>query len=305
MNGDLIRWTETFLVARTVEMIIEGNSTERHPVEVGVPQGSAVSPIIFAIYTSGLNKWVEQYVSEAEVLSCVDDLGWVATGSDVNHVVSILRRCTAKSIEWASRRGLQFDTAKMKAALFTCRLGHREHLWPTLTAKIRVGSRVIRFNSQVTRWLGVWIHTHLTLQEQQNRCRKEARGAEARLRTMTTTYGIVPESVRAVQVACVLAVALSGSELWWDRKEAGRWDDFQLHLNRQARSILGVLPTTPRGAIMRELGLTPLPVIVDSRQQLFVARLADACSCKLKELHRNPSSSAPICGVVKEEHDHG
>jgi len=134
---------------------------------------------------------------------------------------------------------------------------------------------------------------------------KKARAAEARLRTLTTTYAIVPESVRAVQVVCVSAVALYGTELWWDPKEAGRRDDLQLLLNRQARSILGALPTTPRGALMRESGLTPTPVVLDSRQQRLAARVADTCSGKLKELHRNPSSGAPICRVVKEEHENG
>jgi len=63
MDGDLIRWMESFLSERTVEMVIEGNAMERHPVESGVPQGSPVSPILFVIYTSGLIKWVEEYVS--------------------------------------------------------------------------------------------------------------------------------------------------------------------------------------------------------------------------------------------------
>jgi len=49
MDGDLIRWTESFLSERTVEMIIEGNAFEIHPVEAGVPQGSPVSPILFPI----------------------------------------------------------------------------------------------------------------------------------------------------------------------------------------------------------------------------------------------------------------
>jgi len=102
IDRDHIRWTESFLSESTVEMVIEGNAMERHPLEAGVPQGSPVSPILCGIYTSGLNKWVEEYVSEAEGLSYVDDLGWVATRSDVNHVVSILERCAAKSIEWAS-----------------------------------------------------------------------------------------------------------------------------------------------------------------------------------------------------------
>jgi len=88
-------------------------------VEASVPQGSPVSLILFAIYTSGLIDWVEEYLSEAEGLSCVDDLGWVVTGSNVNHVNSIVERCAAYSIEWVSRRGLKFDTAKMEAALFT------------------------------------------------------------------------------------------------------------------------------------------------------------------------------------------
>jgi len=79
MDGDLIRWMESFLSERMVEMIIEGNAMERHPVEAAVPQGSPVSPILFAIYTSGLIKWVEEYVSAAEGLSFVHDLGWVAT----------------------------------------------------------------------------------------------------------------------------------------------------------------------------------------------------------------------------------
>ena len=90
MDADLIQWTESFVLERTVEMVIEDNAIERHPVEAGVPQGSPVSPILFAIYTSGLIKSVEEYVSEAEGLSFVDDLGWMVTGSDVNYVVPIL-----------------------------------------------------------------------------------------------------------------------------------------------------------------------------------------------------------------------
>jgi len=213
MDGDLIRWTENFLSERTVEMVIQGNAMERHPVEAGVPEGSPVPPILFAIYISGLIKWVEEY-SSAKGLSFVDDHGWVAIGSDVNQVVTILERCAAKSIEWASRRGLQFDTTKTKAVQFTSRRGHKKHLRPKLTAKIRVGDGFIWFNSQATRWLGVWMDAHLTLKEHHNRCIKKARAAEATLHTLTKTYGVVPESVRAVQVACVQAVALYGSELW-------------------------------------------------------------------------------------------
>jgi len=86
-----------------------------------------VSPILVAIYTSGLIKWDAGYVPEAEGLSFVDDLGWVATRSDVNHVVSIRDILAAKSIELLSRRVLQCNIANTEAALFTHRRGHRKY----------------------------------------------------------------------------------------------------------------------------------------------------------------------------------
>jgi len=116
MDGNHTRRMESFLLSGTVEMIIEGNPMERHPVEAGVPQGSPVSPILCAINTSGLIKWFKEYVSKAGGLFCFNNLGSVATGSDVNQVFTILERCAAKSIEGASGRGQQLDTAKTEAA---------------------------------------------------------------------------------------------------------------------------------------------------------------------------------------------
>jgi hypothetical protein len=73
-------------------MIIEDNNMERYPVEVGVPQASPVSPILCVIFTSGQIKWVEESVSRAKGLFFVHNLGWVATVSNVNHVIKILER---------------------------------------------------------------------------------------------------------------------------------------------------------------------------------------------------------------------
>jgi hypothetical protein len=208
---------------------------------------------------------VEERV-QAEGLSFVDELGWVATVKDVNQVVENLEASAAESIEWASRRDLQFDTAKTEAALFICRRGHQKHLWPKRTAKIKVGDSFVRFNKEATRWLGVSMDAHLTFKEHHNICIKKDSAAEARLHVLTKMHGIIPARVRAVQIACVQAVTLYGSQLWWDQREIGRREDLQLLLNRQARSTLGALPMTPMGALMRESGLTPAPVALDARQ---------------------------------------
>jgi hypothetical protein len=295
-DGDLIRWTASFLTDRTVEMVIEGNVMQRQPVEAGIPQGSPASPILFAIYTLGRMKWVEERVSGVEGLTFVDDVGWVATGGVVNEVIMKLDACARASNDWANTRGLAFNTATTEAALFTRRRGHWRHLRPKLTAKITVGDGFVKFYKEATRWLGVWMDANLTFKEHHNRYMKKARAAEARLQSFTKTYGIVPACVRAVQVASVQAVALYGSELWWDPKEVGRRGGLQRLLNCQARSILGTLPTTSKSVQMRESGLTLAPVALDTRQQRFAARLASACEgSTLKELYNHPTSGTPIC----------
>jgi len=47
---------------------------ERTEVNTGIPQGSPVSPILFAIYLSGLLGYVKDKVPGIKALSFVDDV---------------------------------------------------------------------------------------------------------------------------------------------------------------------------------------------------------------------------------------
>lgn len=50
MDGDLVRWTGSFMSDRNVSLVVDNHSCEAVEVETGVPQGSSVSPILFAVY---------------------------------------------------------------------------------------------------------------------------------------------------------------------------------------------------------------------------------------------------------------
>jgi len=168
MDGDLMRRMARCLTDQTVEMVIEANVMERHSVEAGMAQGLPVSVILFAIYTSGLIRWVEETMWGAEGLCFVDDIGMVATGNDFNQVVKNLVAWARASIDCGKRRELEFDTAKTNAALFTHRRGHKKHLTPKLTAKTRVENGFVRFTKKETRWLGVWMETQPTFKNHHN-----------------------------------------------------------------------------------------------------------------------------------------
>jgi hypothetical protein len=81
---------------------------------------------------------------------------------------------------------------------------------------------------------------HLTLKEHYNRCRKKARAAAARLRSLTRPYGVVPPCVTAVQIASIPPIALHGSDLWSDPCSSPFTEAVPL---RRDRSIRGVPPS--------------------------------------------------------------
>jgi hypothetical protein len=110
IDRDLIQSAVSFLSNQTIEMIIEGNVMQRCPVEAEIPQGSPVFPILFAMYTSGLIKLVDNRVSGIDGLPSVDDVGWIATGSDISQVVKKHESWARESIDQEERWQLKFDT---------------------------------------------------------------------------------------------------------------------------------------------------------------------------------------------------
>ena len=47
IDGDVIRWTKSFLTDRKVQLVIDGHDNKERDIEMGIPQGSPVSPILF------------------------------------------------------------------------------------------------------------------------------------------------------------------------------------------------------------------------------------------------------------------
>jgi len=73
---------------------------------MGLPQGSAVSTILFAIYTVEAHEFVESRVLEARALSFVDDVTWPVVGEEVGLLVRTLEPCE----RWAKDNAAEFET---------------------------------------------------------------------------------------------------------------------------------------------------------------------------------------------------
>ena len=271
LDGDLIRWVQSFLTDRHVQLNIDNTQCPVHSVNSGVPQGSPVSPILFLIYLSGVFDVIERSVPGVRPISFADDMGLLAPGRSVEDVCRKLQEAARIAIEWGQSNLVQFEAEKTEAVLFTRKRG-RDLRDQTERAQIVVGNHRVSFNHEATRWLGIWLDAGLTLKAHYQTCLRKARNAEARVRSLCQAQGLAPGLVRRIQVAAVQSVALYGAELWW-RGQKDRLEGMQRMINRQARSITGMLRTTPTGPLVRESGLAPAGVVLEARQLGYTTRL--------------------------------
>jgi ribonuclease HI len=271
LDGDLIRWVQSFLTDRQVQLSIDNTQCPAHTINSGVPQGSPASPILFIIYLSGVFDIIERAVPEVQALSFADDVGLLAPGYSVQETCIKLQEAAKVAIEWGRSNEVQFEAEKTEAVLFTRKRG-RELQDQTRRARIMVEGHQVQFNHEATRWLGIWLDAGLTLKTHYQTRLRKARNAEAQVKSLCRAHGLAPGLVRRVQLAVVQSAALYGAELWW-RGQKDRLAGIQLMINRQSRAITGMLKTTPIGPLVREAGLSPAEALLEDRQLGYTTRL--------------------------------
>ena len=88
-------------------------------VTTGLPQGSSVSPVLFALYIAEIHQAVESQMEDCRGISFVDDITWVVEGTDLNDVIAKIEGCARASLEWAEDNAVRFETSKAEAILFS------------------------------------------------------------------------------------------------------------------------------------------------------------------------------------------
>jgi hypothetical protein len=102
-----------------------------------------------------------------------------------------MEKCALLSQQWAQNNAVVFDIDKTEVIL----LSRRTRLNRALNTGIQVAPGVIKsFNRHATRWLGIWLDSHLTLQDHHNKMMSKAYRAEARVRSLRAKFGPHPRT---------------------------------------------------------------------------------------------------------------
>ena len=157
VSGSLLNWFRSYLSNRSQRVVLDGYTSEVHPVTSGVPQGSILGPLLFSIYVNSLTKIT--LCQDFTMIMYADDIVLykpITSSCDVGALQSDIN----KVAEWINNAGLCLNANKSKVVVFS-----RKNMRPAVV--VAVDSTIIP-NVDSICFLGVTVssdlkwYTHIT-----------------------------------------------------------------------------------------------------------------------------------------------
>lgn len=254
----LIRWIQSFLSDRSIQLAFDGDSTKETPVSVGIPQGSPISPILFLIYirflfdeTEEEDQDLKEMISQVRFLSYIDDIALIISSRSLQENCQILEKVAYWLFDKGEKQFIQFDQEKIDLIHF-----HSKRAVNNEELKIRLTGFEVA-PQPLVKWLGIYLDPKLLFHEHVKRKVCEATRVFHQIERLSNTErGLSFQAVRQLYIACITSVADYGVPVWW-RGQRYLEDRYQKLQNLALRKILGAFKTSPYRAMEIEASLPP------------------------------------------------
>src|SRR5579872_1173883 len=246
----LIRWTKSFLSNRRIRFLLDGLMGNNCDLNIRVPQGSPVSPILSVIYSSQALKELSEnpIISDLGIpvvpLSYIDDFAFLVILETPKSAHEAVKDVLATAADLLEKGGQSLDLAKTDLIHFTGRCQSQED---SLTLKLYGKSHVVT-PSKVVRWLGVFFDKNLRFNQHVGIMINRAKVTLMGIRLLSNTVrGLPPKHTRILVKTCIIPVLMYASVAWYnkDDRQTALLKPMQTLLNQAERMVSGAFRTTP------------------------------------------------------------
>ena len=154
VRNNELRWFVSYLAGRKQFCRVNGTDSQVNAVDIGVPQGSCLGPLLFLVYINDLPKVIES----CTVAMYADDTGLYYRGASLDHLNETINKDLERLDNWLKGNKLSLNVVKTVSMNILSRQKQQKVLGE-LDLKIRDTNIQ---NVKETKYLGLQIDRHLT-----------------------------------------------------------------------------------------------------------------------------------------------
>jgi len=272
----LVSWVSSFLGERSCTLVFQGAPGTPAPVNVGAPQGSPISPLLFLLSVSP----VHFKVPRGLMISYVEDFALTAASPADRGNIRRLQKLFEKLEAKARRIGVSFSIAKTE--LIHWRTPSQRNS-PKCLSLIQIKGDLFRPRDSL-RWLGYWFTPARDSSAHFSYRLALAQGAFTLIRRLSPPgAGLAPYLCHRLATSLVAPILLYGADLF--TPSAGAMARLNIFWHKVQRWTTNCFSATPTGILAVESCLPPVALLISQRQRLAALRVV----CSPPEL--NPATA--------------
>ncbi|KAJ2911570.1 hypothetical protein MD484_g8847, partial [Candolleomyces efflorescens] len=289
----VIAFFESYLVNRSTSYTWNRFTSPQMGADVGVGQGSALSPVLSALVIAPVMKIfrTRSVGTGCTLISYVDDGDIIVQSESIDTNCVMLRHAYEIVFALMTGSGLALEHDKTELFHFTrARSGFDTPI--DLGYAPYTGENLLKPKTY-WRYLGFWFDRKLTFHEHVRFYATKALTTVMAMRMLgNSTRGLSPRNKRILYRACVVPIATYGHRLWFfeGAKNKGALKSLTSMQRKAACWIIGAFRTSPTGGVESLAGLPPIHLHLRKLSQRAILRTAT-----LSDTH-------PLRSLFKGEH---
>ena len=250
ISGNFLAITNSFLTSRKIHLKVNNHIHRAAKCEIGLPQGSVLSPLLFIVYIRDMLSDVDgtglQYADDCTLLMTARTSTELQTKCQVN--------CDLIQ-QWMTKWKLKINYSKTEIVIFN----------GDLRAPLINNHKItISDNSKV---LGITIDNKLTFEKQRSACTKSLETKMNMLKPFIYA-GLKIESAKRILTQVILPKVLHGASLW-DAKNT-------MPLSPHIKFLLGAHYNPPTSSLHLLIGIPPTELLYTKERLQLVKGLVKA-----------------------------
>jgi len=260
----LVSWVSSFLAERSRTVVFQRAPGTTAPVNVGAPQGSPISPLLFLLDVRRLHFGIPRGL----MISYVDAFTLTVASLSYRGKIPRLQDILDSLERKASRLGISFSVARTE--LIHWRTPSQRHS-PKCASPIQVKGELFHPGNSMG-WLGYWFTPALDPAAHFSHRLALAQGAFALIgRLSPPGAGLPPYLCHKLATSLIAPILLYGADLFTPSMgTTTRLDTFWLNVQRWTTNCFSASPT---GILLVESCLPHVSLLINHRQRLAARRV--------------------------------